>query len=145
MKAAPVTAPVLLPRAVHAQLAREAETALPGECCGALLGHIRAGAVVLERALPLPNEATSPRGYQVGPDSVRAAEEAAARAGLELVGFYHSHPETAPVPSPADLEAAWPWYIYLLVAARTGEARAWTLAEDRSAFGERPIRVEEES
>ncbi len=143
MIAAPGTAPVLLPRFVHEELAREAQRALPGECCGALLGRVRADGLVVQRALPLPNQATSPRGYLVGPESVRAAEEAAARAELELVGFYHSHPETTAVPSPADLEAGWPWYVYLVVAAGTGEARAWTLAEDRSAFGERPVAIEE--
>jgi len=75
---------------------------------------------------------------------VRTAEAEAAAAALEVVGFYHSHPASAPVPSPADLEAGWPWYTYLLVDASTGEARAWTLADDRSAFVERALHMEPE-
>ncbi len=119
----------------------QARLALPGECCGALLGRALAAGATIERVLPLPNQADGTATYLLGPDSVQRAEAEAAAAGLEVVGFYHSHPASPPVPTPADLAAGWPWYTYLLVDASTGEARAWTLAEDRSAFVERIIFV----
>ena len=134
---------VLLARGVLGAVRAHAHQALPGECCGALLGRATNTDATVERALPLPNQSAEVRAYLVGPEGVRAAEAAAARAGLEVVGFYHSHPASAPAPSPADLEAGWPWYTYLLVDAATGEARAWTLAEDRSAFVERALGIED--
>ncbi len=133
-------ASVAISGSVLEHVCMEARRALPGECCGALLGP-DPGA--LAAALPLRNEAGRAGSYLVGPESLQVAEAAAATAGLELVGFYHSHPASAPMPSPVDLEAAWPWYTYLLVDAGTGAVRAWTLAEDRSTFVERAIEVEE--
>lgn len=57
--------------------------------------------------------------------------------GLEILGFYHSHPDQPAQPSAFDREHAWPWFAYLIVAVRNGvpqEITAWTIAEDRSKF-----------
>jgi proteasome lid subunit RPN8/RPN11 len=75
---------------------------------------------------------------------VRAAERAAAAAGLEIIGFFHSHPDHPARPSAFDREHAWPWYAYLIVSVEDGRAvdwRVWELQEDRSAFVERPLEV----
>ena len=64
---------------------------------------------------------------------MRAEHDARALA-LDVVGFYHSHPRGAAVPSRFDLEHAVPGYIHLIVAGT--EARAWRLRHDRSGFDE---------
>jgi proteasome lid subunit RPN8/RPN11 len=77
---------------------------------------------------------------------VRRVERDAAEEGLELVGFYHSHPNGAAEPSRVDRENAWPWYNYLIVAVADGEpgdVRVWRLAEDRSRFDAVAIMVED--
>ena len=103
------------------------------ECCGALLG--RAGDPrVVERARPLANEAPSPEdAYLIEASALRRAERHARRAGLEVVGFYHSHPGSPTMPSSLDLEAAWPWYTYAIVGIG-GDVAAWRLRADRSDF-----------
>ena len=110
----------------------------PDECCGALLGP-KAGDVT--EAYPLDN--TFPDGrrrrFLVGPDEYRRAEARAAGTGLQLVGFYHSHPDHPAEPSQFDLDHAWPNMSYLIVSVRQGqpkEARSWRLKADRSAFEE---------
>jgi proteasome lid subunit RPN8/RPN11 len=63
---------------------------------------------------------------------------------MQLVGFYHSHPDGAAVPSPFDREAAWPWYSYLIVPVRGGAAgsvRSWRLRDARVDFVEEKIEV----
>ncbi len=85
------------------------------------------------------NERRDERGrrYLIGPDDVVALERQAARDGLRVVGYYHSHPDAPAIPSDYDREHAWPWYIYLIVSVRDGratEARAWRLLGDRSGF-----------
>jgi len=147
-------------RSVHLEadaveaIRRRARASAPAECCGALIGlatesggpgrpAATAGVVRVARVLATPNAALDDRHYVLAPEDVRRAETEAAEAGLEVVGFYHSHAASAPVPSPTDLEAAWPWYSYLIVDARTGEARAWRLADDRTAFVEEELRVAE--
>ncbi len=131
---------------------RHARASAPAECCGALIGLAtdgapdrrseQAGLVRVARVLAAANGASDERHYLVGAEDVIRAEAEAAEVGLEVVGYYHSHPVSAPEPSPTDVAWAWPWYCYLIVDARSGELRAWRLAEDRSAFVEEELRVE---
>jgi proteasome lid subunit RPN8/RPN11 len=130
---------------------RHAQQAFPHECCGALLGSA-AGPGGRERTvlrvLPLENaEREAPaRGYLIPAAVVRRVEQDAAREGLDVVGFYHSHPDGAAEPSRVDRENAWPWYNYLIIAVAGGEPgdlRAWRLAEDRSRFDAVALVLEE--
>jgi proteasome lid subunit RPN8/RPN11 len=111
----------------------------PHECCGALLGRDgNDGREVLE-LMPLENHRTdSPRNrFAITAEDVRAAERAARDQGLELVGWYHSHPDGAARPSTYDREHAWPWYSYIIVGVEGSEPReitSWRLAEDRRRF-----------
>lgn len=133
---------VRIPEDVLRAILAHAAAARPEECCGALLGRDRDGVRQIARAVPLENAA--PPGerrnrYLIAPDAIVAVEEDAARAGLEVVGYYHSHPDGEPVPSRIDLERAWPVYTYLIVAPQgdgTGRARAWRLVDDESRFAE---------
>jgi len=111
----------------------------PHEACGAMLG-LDGGAGREVRALfPLVNRRDdSPRNrFSVDAGDVRAAERAAAERGLELIGWYHSHPDHPAQPSEYDREHAWPWYSYVIVSVAAGQPRevtSWRLADDRSRF-----------
>jgi proteasome lid subunit RPN8/RPN11 len=121
----------------------EGRRTYPEECCGVLLGRTRAGAggrQILE-ARPAANarKAERARRYLIGPEAVLRAEDEALERGLEVVGFFHSHPDHPAVPSEVDREHAWPWYSYLILSVHRGvpsEARAWRLEDDRSGFRE---------
>jgi proteasome lid subunit RPN8/RPN11 len=107
----------------------------PHECCGALVG--RDGLV--QSAVPLPNTTGEGprRRFLVRPEDYRAAERAASAAGADLVGFYHSHPDHPARPSQYDLDHAWPFFSYIILAVASGqpgEMTSWTLRDDRSAF-----------
>ena len=113
----------------------------PNECCGALFG--RGGDVSATLALPNTTEEGPRRRFLVRPSEYRAAEERAAALGLELLGFYHSHPDHPARPSQYDLDHAWPSFSYVIVAVASGEPgdmRSWRLREDRSRFEEEEIR-----
>lgn len=112
----------------------------PHECCGALLGS--EGRVRSSVALPNTTEEGPRRRFLVRPSDYRDAERAAAEAGLDLVGFYHSHPDHPATPSQYDLDHAWPSFSYVIVsvmAAAPADLRSWKLRDDRSAFDEEPI------
>jgi proteasome lid subunit RPN8/RPN11 len=118
----------------------------PNETCGAMLGLDVADTREVRMLFPLANRrADSPRNrFSVTADDVRAAERAAKAAGLELVGWYHSHPDHPALPSEYDREHAWPWYSYVIVSVAAGEPRdmtSWLLADDRSGFNAEEIQT----
>lgn len=125
--------------AAEAMIRSHAAQTYPHECCGALIGRDTDQAREVRQALPLPNRRTdSPRNrFSVAPQDILAAERTARRTGLELVGWYHSHPDHPARPSAYDREHAWPWYSYVIVAVSAGvpgELASWRLADDGGAF-----------
>jgi proteasome lid subunit RPN8/RPN11 len=112
----------------------------PHECCGALLG--RDGAVAQAYALPNTTDEGPRRRFLVRPDDYRAAERHARDTGLDLLGFYHSHPDHPAAPSQYDLDHAWPSFSYVIVsvlAGRDDRLTSWRLRDDRSAFDEEAV------
>lgn len=111
----------------------------PNETCGAMLGVDGADAREVRALFPLVNRRDdSPRNrFSITAEDFRAAERAAKEQGLELLGWYHSHPDHPARPSEYDREHAWPWYSYVIVSVANGEPRdmtSWQLADDRSHF-----------
>ena len=128
----------------------------PYECCGALLGTDHDGLAndpnresrkVSREVLslfPLVNRRDdSPRNrFAVTADDVREAEKAASAQGLEVIGWYHSHPDHPAKPSDFDRDHAWPWYSYIIVSVHTGvpqDMTSWRLKDDRSGYLEEKI------
>src|SRR5262245_13849929 len=109
----------------------------PHECCGALLGR-DAGVTDLV-ALPNTTEEGPRRRFLVRPSDYQLAERRATELGVELLGFYHSHPDHPARPSQYDLDHAWPTFAYIIVAVAQGAAAdmtVWYLKDDRSSFEE---------
>jgi proteasome lid subunit RPN8/RPN11 len=128
----------------------------PYECCGALLGtdydglanepnrEYRMVSREVRSLFPLVNRRDdSPRNrFAVTADDVREAEKAAGAQGLEVIGWYHSHPDHPARPSDFDRDHAWPWYSYIIVSVHTGVPRdmtSWRLKDDRSGYLEEKI------
>jgi proteasome lid subunit RPN8/RPN11 len=128
----------------------------PHECCGALLGRESntneqpPGPREIVDLFPLINRREdSPRNrFSLEPLDVVEADRAAQARGLELVGWYHSHPDHPAQPSEYDREHAWPWYSYIIVSVQEGVSAAmtsWRLQEDRAAYTEETIEITEET
>lgn len=124
------------------------EATYPEEGCGFLLGTRRDGTNYVQAIRRVENRQAEnrTRRYAITPDDYHAAQQAAEREGLDIVGFYHSHPDHPARPSETDrAEATFPGYTYAIVAVRDGSATdltAWTLAPDRSRFEEESIRTQ---
>ncbi len=113
--------------------------AYPEESCGVLIGRESDGAREVERVVRCENRRPDARGtrYLIAPEQFLAADREARAAGLEVLGFFHSHPDHPAEPSAFDLEHAWPYYSYLIVSVSSGAAavqRCWRLRDDRSRF-----------
>jgi len=117
------------------------EAGFPHEVCGLLLGHHEPdGSRRVVEVYPLENERTDSREnrYMVSGLSMLKAEKYARAAALDVVGYFHSHPNAPARPSGYDLEhATWPNISYPIVSivdGRSQDLRSWELDGDRSAF-----------
>ena len=124
-----------------------AEQAFPNECCGFLLGQAQEGDKTVLAVFPAANAGEAGEQYHrflITPDAFLQCEKYAKEREMEIVGFYHSHPNAPPKPSAYDLEHGWPWYSYMIVSVvdnQAGETASWVLADDRSEFHEERIIV----
>ena len=119
----------------------------PYECCGILLGRYTAEGKVVTETYPISNareESAKRNRFLITPDELMRGERYAASRDLEVVGFYHSHPDSPAVPSNYDLEHAWPTYSYIIVSVQAGFADqllSWRLEPDRSRFNGEELSV----
>lgn len=90
----------------------EAQAAHPDECCGILLGEGRA----INRAVPAKNVHPTPQThFEIDPQALIDAHRAAREGGLQVAGYYHSHPVGEAEPSATD------------AAMASGDGRVWAL------------------
>jgi proteasome lid subunit RPN8/RPN11 len=102
-------------------IAAHAREALPNECCGLLLGQ----GETIDEAVRARNQERSPTRFLIDPADHFAAIRLARATGREVVGSYHSHPTTPPIPSAADLaEAHFPDSVYVIVRPCADETPA---------------------
>ena len=108
------------------QIRRHAEKEYPRECCGILMGKFGAGDRTVDSIVQCTNAADGSQQttYVIDPRELIRAQREARERGLEIVGFYHSHPDHPARPSPSDLEQAhWIGCSYLIVGVSTGKTR----------------------
>jgi len=119
----------------------------PYECCGLLLGRFEADTKLVNETYPISNareESAKRNRFLIEPAELMRGEKYARSKELEVVGFYHSHPDSPARPSQYDLEHAWPTYSYIIVSTsegQSGDLFSWEQEPDRSKFNPEEIRV----
>jgi proteasome lid subunit RPN8/RPN11 len=82
--------------------------------------------------------------YEIDPrDQIRIQREADS-AGLDIVGYYHSHPDHPAQASRFDTERAWSGYVYLIIAVAEGkpvDANAFVADQDGGPFRPEPLEI----
>ena len=121
-----------LPVELRRQLEWVVDASYPFEACGVMIGHADREKIFVEdvfHARNLSAERARDR-FLLDPEDHLAADRVARRRGLDVVGFWHSHPDHPAKPSATDLDSAWEDHSYLIVsaaAAGTGDFRSWRL------------------
>jgi proteasome lid subunit RPN8/RPN11 len=130
----------------RSEIAAHGEHDYPHECCGLLLGQFNnGGGKVCVEIYPISNareEEAKRKRFLIRPEELLRGEQYATAKNLDVLGFYHSHPDHPAVPSAYDLEHAWPVYSYIVVSVRSGHAkelRSWEMQTDRTRFAEEEI------
>lgn len=112
-------------------LRRHGEETYPFECCGVLVGRFTGDDRLVEDVVRCGNtRADRPQDrYHIDPKELISAQREAAGQGLDIVGFYHSHPDHPARWSQTDLaEAHWLGCSYVITAVARG------VAQDTNAF-----------
>ena len=103
------------------RLIEEVQRYYPDECCGVLLGN-RANFEVRDFR-PLENTAGGNRAathFRISPLDLYRVEREIEGGELEIVGFYHSHPDCEAIPSKKDAEYMVPGLAYVIVSVVSG-------------------------
>ena len=113
---------IQLPNAVRAEILAHARAQAPRECCGLLVGQGQ----VVEDCIRSRNVDPNPNRYEIDALLHIAANRRLRGSGKAVVGAYHSHPHSAPLPSESDrAEAYYPDFIWLIVSLAVPEAAAF--------------------
>jgi proteasome lid subunit RPN8/RPN11 len=111
---------------VMAAIEAHARQTAPEECCGLLIGT----PFLISAAVQTRNAAAEPlRRYEIDARDHFAAIRQARGRSLDVIGAYHSHPRSAPVPSETDRQEAFANFVFVIVglAGLAAEIRAWRL------------------
>lgn len=132
------------------------EAGYPHEACGILIGDVAYNGakpvsktakdlVLVTNEWTVESESEGQRNrYLISPEDVARADREAGKLGLDIIGFFHSHPDHPARPSETDREFAWPNISFVIMSVRQRRAvdvRSWVLRDDRSAFDEELIGV----
>ncbi len=134
----------------------------PSECCGVLLGRADGESKEVAEAVPLrnlrhdptraqellpvddPSRESEKNRFLIDPEDQLQVEKDSRARGLEVLGYYHSHPDHPARPSNYDREHAWPWYSYVIMSVERGEAKevtSWVLSKDRLRFEQEDLKA----
>lgn len=123
---------MLLSESVLKAIRQHAQQTYPQECVGILAGTFEGGGQVVA-SYEADNLAEDHDRYVLDPVYYIEMEAKIEGHGLEIVGFYHSHPDDTARFSETDLKYAWEDYFYLVVSVQegtAGEVRAWIVELD---------------
>jgi proteasome lid subunit RPN8/RPN11 len=146
---------------LYDQLRQHGEETYPNECCGIMLGKTgadsetgKAEALTVEALIRAGNTRTDSahNRYHIAPQELIKAQREARTLGLDIVGFYHSHPDHPAQWSITDFnEAHWFGCAYVITAVdgdkTTGHATLTNsflltgATEEDKAFEPQPIEV----
>jgi proteasome lid subunit RPN8/RPN11 len=143
-----------LPESVYMTIRQHGEETYPHECCGVLLG-VSAGAGAdlindVKDAVRAGNTRTDSahNRYHIAPQELVKIQRLSRERGLDIVGFYHSHPDHPAQWSKTDFaEAHWLGCSYVITAVARGRAEQTNsflltgTSEDDKAFADQPILI----
>jgi proteasome lid subunit RPN8/RPN11 len=141
-----------LSESIYNTLRTHGEETYPHECCGVLLGCSSNGANEVEDAVRAGNTRTDSahNRYHIAPQELVRIQRQGRERGLDIVGFYHSHPDHPAQWSKTDFaEAHWLGCSYVITAVVSGVAQQTNsflltgTSEDDKSFEDETIQVEE--
>lgn len=146
---------ISIPAVEFDKLRGHLEAGYPNEACGIFVGEIDGADKRVVEVIPVANAWAALEGegdghdlrdrFSIDPRDIVKADRDASKRGLDIIGFFHSHPDWPATPSETDRLWAWPVVSFMIVSVEqglAGAARAWVLRDGRDAFDEESLIVE---
>ena len=152
---------IAITQAEYEKLRAHLEAGYPNEACGLFIGEIDGPDKRVVEAIPVANAWAPQEGdadgigdgpdhdlrdrFSIDPRDIVKADRDASKRGLDIIGFFHSHPDWPATPSETDRMWAWPVVSFMIVSVAAGKAgavRSWVLRDGRDAFDEETLIVE---
>src|SRR5580698_50103 len=112
-------------RSNYDSLRQHGEETYPHECCGVLLGQVDGDTREVTSVARCGNtRSDSPQNrYNIDPKELIRIQREGRGRGVDIVGFYHSHPDHPALWSATDLaEAHWFGCSYVITSVEKGKA-----------------------
>lgn len=129
-----------------------AENTYPEECCGLLLGQLQGDDKTVIEVLPTENswgdeeindfqpvgssaqsKSSKRNRFSIAPKVMLQAQKDARDRHLDIIGIFHSHPDSVAAPSEFDRAIAWQQYSYIIISVQQGKAcdlKNWSLDDN---------------
>lgn len=139
-----------LSHADYEALRAHGEQTYPHECCGVLLGKADGEVNAVQQVVRAGNTRTDSahNRYSISPVELIRIQREARTATLDIVGFYHSHPDHPAHWSPTDIaEAHWLGCSYVITrvgqvaAEETNSFRLQGTSEENKQFLDEAIEI----
>lgn len=135
---------IKFPKGIYDEILNHAKDEYPNECCGVLVGNPD-GKIVFEshRVRNVNTERAKDR-YIIDPREINLIDRGARAQSLDIIGFYHSHPDHPDKPSQFDRDMGQPEYSYVIISINNGKdisVKSWSFLKENEPFKEETIKV----
>ncbi len=111
---------IIIPNFEFEIIKKHAAEAFPYEACGGLLGKIEKDSRIVVKAYPAGNRygRITWDSFEIEPKDILGMDKLCVKEDLDILGFYHTHPNHPAIPSNFDVNASWPFYSYVILSVK---------------------------
>lgn len=111
---------IIIPKTELKIIKKHAAEIFPYEACGGLLGRLEGDNRVIVKVYPAENRfgKIAWDSFEIEPKDMLEMDKISRKENLEIIGFYHSHPNHPAIPSSFDINASWPYYSYVILSVK---------------------------
>ena len=122
---------IILSQSDKKTLTEHAENEKPNESCAILYGDIKNETHIVKEAWLTENIEKSPVEFTLSPEQTLEMHEKEKETGLQIIGIFHSHPNSQAIPSSTDkrfMENN--RYVWIIYSGINKEFKAYLLESD---------------
>jgi proteasome lid subunit RPN8/RPN11 len=123
---------IRLSKEQKSSLIEETRKKHPKEACGILFGDLESEGPIVRKVVPVHNVLESTTNFRIDAEGFLRSLSEAEREGMELIGFFHSHPAAAhPSVTDAKYMKLWPENIWLVISSINHDIAAFRIVDGK--------------